>query len=208
MAKSLVNSNHGNIRYIVPMPIYQVIRGLSWSWSYDSWIYNFLCNQCLLPHKLWNWIYLMARCTTLYDQVCQWLTTGQWLSRNRIYLMARCTTLYDQVCQWLTTGQWLSQGTLVPSTNKTDHHNISETLLKVALNIIILNPPIPMLWIVSLVHYSTLHCTIDILPGALFTVFFLISFIKKKVNFKENITCNVPNIYENNNDTFCQVSII
>jgi hypothetical protein len=25
------------------------IKGASWSWSYGSWIYNFLCNQCLSP---------------------------------------------------------------------------------------------------------------------------------------------------------------
>jgi len=23
------------------------------SWSYGSWIYNYLCNQCLSPLKLW-----------------------------------------------------------------------------------------------------------------------------------------------------------
>jgi len=23
--------------------------GLSWSWSYGGWIYNYLCNQCLSP---------------------------------------------------------------------------------------------------------------------------------------------------------------
>jgi len=23
--------------------------GPSWSWSYGSWIYNYLCNQCLSP---------------------------------------------------------------------------------------------------------------------------------------------------------------
>ena len=27
--------------------------GQSWSWSYGSWIYNYLCNQCLSPLKLW-----------------------------------------------------------------------------------------------------------------------------------------------------------
>jgi hypothetical protein len=27
-----------------------------WSWSYGSWIYNYLCNQCLWPLKLWVWI--------------------------------------------------------------------------------------------------------------------------------------------------------
>jgi len=26
--------------------------GPSWSWSYDSWIYNYLCNQCLSPLKI------------------------------------------------------------------------------------------------------------------------------------------------------------
>ena len=44
------------------------------------------------------------------------------------------TTLCDQASQWLATGQWFSPGTPVSSTNKTDHHDISEILLKVALN--------------------------------------------------------------------------
>jgi hypothetical protein len=46
------------------------------------------------------------------------------------------TTLCDKVCQWLATGQWLSPSTLVSSTNKTDQYNITEILLKVALNTI------------------------------------------------------------------------
>jgi len=25
----------------------------SWSWSYGSWIYNYLCNQCLSPLTFW-----------------------------------------------------------------------------------------------------------------------------------------------------------
>jgi hypothetical protein len=33
-------------------------------------------------------------------------------------------------------GTWFSAGTLVSSTNKTDHHDITEMLLKVALSII------------------------------------------------------------------------
>jgi len=24
-------------------------EGLSWSWSYVRWIYNYLCNQCISP---------------------------------------------------------------------------------------------------------------------------------------------------------------
>jgi len=36
------------------------------------------------------------------------------------------TTLSDKVYQWLATGQWFSPGTPVFSTNKTDHHDITE----------------------------------------------------------------------------------
>ena len=49
------------------------------------------------------------------------------------------TTLWNKVCQWLARGQWFSPGNLVSSTNKTDRHNITEILLKVALNTINLN---------------------------------------------------------------------
>jgi hypothetical protein len=48
----------------------------------------------------------------------------------------RCTTICDKVCQRLATGQWFSPGTPVSSTNKTDHDDITEILLKVALNTI------------------------------------------------------------------------
>ena len=49
-------------------------------------------------------------------------------------------TLCDKVCQWLVTGWWFSPGTLVSSTIRTDHHNITEIVLKVALNTINLTP--------------------------------------------------------------------
>jgi hypothetical protein len=29
--------------------------GPSWTWWYDSWIYNYLCNQCPSTLKLWIW---------------------------------------------------------------------------------------------------------------------------------------------------------
>jgi hypothetical protein len=82
----------------------------SWPWSYGSWIYNYLCNQCLSPLMLWVGIPLMRG---VLD-----------------------TILCDKVCQWLATGRWFSPGTPVSSTNKTDHHNVSEILLKVVLNTI------------------------------------------------------------------------
>jgi hypothetical protein len=45
-------------------------------------------------------------------------------------------TLCDKVCQWLATGRWFSLSTPVFSTNKTDHQDITEILLKVAFNTI------------------------------------------------------------------------
>jgi hypothetical protein len=48
-------------------------------------------------------------------------------------------TLCDKVCQWLATGQWFFPSTTVYSINKTDRNDISEILLKVALDTINLN---------------------------------------------------------------------
>jgi hypothetical protein len=42
--------------------------------------------------------------------------------------------LCDKVCQWLASGRWFSPGLPVSSPNKTDRHDITEILLKVALN--------------------------------------------------------------------------
>ena len=77
----------------------------------STWLHAVLamqCNRCLSPLMLWV----------------------------RISIRVRCTTLYDKVCQWLATGQWFSPGPLVSSTNKTDHHYLTEMLLKVAFNTI------------------------------------------------------------------------
>jgi hypothetical protein len=46
------------------------------------------------------------------------------------------TTLCYKLCQWLATSQWFSPGTPVSSTNETDHLDITDILLKVALNTI------------------------------------------------------------------------
>jgi hypothetical protein len=77
-------------------------------WSYGSWIYNYLCNQCLSPLMLWVWISIRARCTTLCDRVCQWLATGLWFSPE----------------------------TPISSTNKTERHDVTEILFNMALNTI------------------------------------------------------------------------
>jgi hypothetical protein len=80
-------------------------RGL---WSYGSWVYNYLCNRCLSPLTLWFRIQLRRG---VLD-----------------------TTLCDKVCQWLSTGRRISPRTPVSSTNKTYHPDVTEILLKVALN--------------------------------------------------------------------------
>jgi hypothetical protein len=87
---------------------------LSWSWSYGSWIYNDLCNQCLSP------LTLQVRIPFRPDVLD--------------------TTLCDKVCQWF------SPGTPVSSTNKTDHRNITEILLKVAFNTITLTLTLQILF--------------------------------------------------------------
>ena len=56
----------------------KLVWGPSWSWLHGSWIYNYLCNQCLSSLMLWVRISIRARCTTLCDKVCQWLATGRW----------------------------------------------------------------------------------------------------------------------------------
>ena len=47
-----------------------------------SWIYNYLCNQCLSPHTLWVRIPPRRDVldATLCDKVCQWLATDRWFS--------------------------------------------------------------------------------------------------------------------------------
>ena len=59
-----------------------------------------------------------------------------WRSTN-VYI--HNTTLCDKVCQWLAASQWFSLRTQISSTNKTDRHDITEILLKVALITITLN---------------------------------------------------------------------
>jgi len=50
------------------------LMGSSWLWLYGSWIYNYLCNQCLSSLPLWVIIQLRLGVlnTTVCDKVCQW----------------------------------------------------------------------------------------------------------------------------------------
>jgi hypothetical protein len=101
-----------NLENIASKCFHTLDEGPSWPWLYGSWMYIYLCNQFLSPLMLWI----------------------------RISFRARCTTLCDKVCQWLATCRWFSPGPPVSSTNKTDHYNITEILLKVALSDYCLTP--------------------------------------------------------------------
>jgi hypothetical protein len=52
----------------------------------------------------------------------------------RISIRVWITTLLDQVCHSLATGQWCFLCPVVSSTNKTGRHDTTQILLKVALN--------------------------------------------------------------------------
>ena len=69
---------------------------------------------------------LMVRCTRSWWGV---------LTHGEVYSMQHYVIKFV----WIVTGRWFSHGTLVSSTNKTDHHDITEILLKVALKTI--TPP-------------------------------------------------------------------
>jgi hypothetical protein len=75
--------------------------------------------------------------------------TTKVVSSNPVHGEVYSTALCDKVCQWLARGRWLSPGIPVSSTNKADRHNITEILLKVALNTIHQTKPNkPNTWLV------------------------------------------------------------
>ena len=106
----------GPVEYMKSHLINDICLKLERSWwrLHSSWIYNYLCNQCLSPLN------------------CEFESLS-W--RGVLDTMLCC-----KVCQWLPTGRWFSPCTSVSSTNKTDRHDITEILLKVALNTITLTP--------------------------------------------------------------------
>jgi hypothetical protein len=128
-------------------------RVVTIAWSYGRWTYNYLCNQCLSPLMLWV----------------------------RIWTRARCTTLWDIVCQWLTIGRWFSPGSPVSSTNKTDRHDTTaEILLKVTLNTITHNTSQLNIAEIITLYYSIDYCTT--LSHSLLSYFMLITEFKWENN--------------------------
>jgi hypothetical protein len=115
-----------------------VRNGSSWSWFYGSWIYNYLCNQCL-----------------------------SLLSRRGVLV----TLCYKVV--WLSAGRWFSLGTPISSTNKTDRHNMTEILLKVALNTI--NPKPTCIYICTFQNCQNINSIYTVYRGRHGRKFFIIN---------------------------------
>jgi hypothetical protein len=71
----LFYATFNNISFVKCMLTLIMNSGASWSWSYGRWIYNYLCNRCLSPLKLWVQIPLRwgVLDTTLCYKVCQLL---------------------------------------------------------------------------------------------------------------------------------------
>ena len=55
--KNISSYKWSHYRYLYPLILFILMTarhmGSSLSWSYGSWIYSYLCNQCLLPLTLW-----------------------------------------------------------------------------------------------------------------------------------------------------------
>ena len=79
--------------------------------------------------SFWGWIFTTTCAIIAYHH---WSCEFESRSCRCVIDAISC----DKVCQWLWVGQWFSPGTPVSSTNKTDRHDITEILLKVALNTI------------------------------------------------------------------------
>jgi hypothetical protein len=114
-------------------------EGPSWLWSNGSWIYNYLCNQCLSQLMLCVRIPLMARCAR-YNIM--------WSS-----LIVTCDS------------RGFSTGTTVFSINKPDRHDITEILLKVALSTITLtltplNCAVGSLINTKIIHFECCSCNL------------------------------------------------
>ena len=95
-------------------------------------------NVCTNFHNYSYWMYTGSFAKFIlcvYTLLCQHSPLTLWV-RIPFRRGVLDTTLWYKDCQWLAVGRWFSPGTPVSSTNKTDGHDIIETLLKVALSTI------------------------------------------------------------------------
>jgi hypothetical protein len=128
MAVSCIFSDHVHFQV--------VLLSTGWKWHnknmftyMDQWkpLWNALksLSSCIVIFRINEYkISLYKNCSSSNINSCHthiWV----WIPLSRGVLN---TTLCDKVCQWLVAGWWFCPGTPVSSTNKTDHHGITEIL--------------------------------------------------------------------------------
>jgi hypothetical protein len=86
-------------------------------WHIPVYTLNTIYEWLLWSWSNGSWIY-----NCLCNQCLSLLMLWIWIS-----IRERCTSSCDKVCLWLVTGLWFSP---VPSTNKTDRHDITESGIK------------------------------------------------------------------------------
>jgi len=102
-----------------------------------------ICNFYKVIHCIEYYIFVIQQFLNYRMSSCDsYLLGDSFVSDLMLWvrIRARCTTLCDKVWQWLAADRWFAPGTPVSSTNKTERHDITEILFKVALNIITLTP--------------------------------------------------------------------
>ena len=93
---------------------------------------------------VWLWSYCTCGFTTNYTNSDYHHLRCEF--ESSLWRVVLITTSCDKVCQWLAGGRWFSP------VNKTDRHDITELVFKVALNTMIL---ILLVTLTSLVHLQT-----------------------------------------------------
>ena len=107
----------------------------------------------------------------------------------QISISERCTALCDKVCQWLATGLWFSPGPPVSSTNKTDHHDITEILLKVTLSIIKQTNKLSQLFLSFILLQNLVFIAVAI--GIVFSFMFHL-IVREKIKCNQEVEAEDP----------------
>ena len=91
--------------------------GSLWSWMYGSWIYNYLCNQCLSPYTLLARISLRRGVldTTLCDKVCQWLVFSWYFRFPPPITRTPTEILLKEVLNIINITLWIGSVTQLPA---------------------------------------------------------------------------------------------
>jgi hypothetical protein len=96
---------------------------------WHSYIVYMLYSSNVLSVPSWSW----SHGSWIHNYLCNQCPSCEFELRSWWGVLD--TTLCDKICEWLATGRWFSP---VSSTNETDRHDITEILLKVAINTITL----------------------------------------------------------------------